>query len=678
MCLFPFLKHRAKSIKLGKDSINKGFLEKNPLLVVAFCLVLLLLITFLVMYMGWRFLGVIIYLLGALCVFGVNYRYHRNDKAIWGVLVAAIIAGFVGFLRFPESGKNTQIETQFPVVYPHDSLGRSSYTYDLVSSREMGVDVDLQYNGVNDTCSHRSLLFEEKLKKANSDSARSAIIDEIKHFAPGSTQSALDIAELLYNNKEYEATIESLSEALRYPDSDEYAFLLHYNMAISYLAIGKKEDAFKQCDEAIDCKGSETSLIQLNVIKGECLDGWVNKEAYFKKALSISPVTSNDYYIRGTVFSQMYEFKRAIRNYSKAIRLNPSERKYRFARGRLYYDMGKIRRARRDFKEGVGLDGSNYKDFFWLGMASLSLSEYSESAWYFTKAVQNDSSFWLSYFFRGVSNYLAGDSASLNDALNDFNRLSENYPSITDIRFFRFMAMRKCMVGDYYDELNSWRDAVIHNSFFQDPFHADWWSFCSRRLKNMIVNLYMDSVDDKTGMGMYMASIYGRCGMMRRSQYYFRRARIFYNKAISSSWFVHLNLSPKEADPYGFIHEAAGLYYQRSIVEGFNPFATRKAMRDINKAIELEPDNSRLYYQRSLLFSDRKKSTEERNDLLRAIQLDSTQYDYYYNLGLLYSQQQAYDSAVYYYQKAAKIDSSDFILKQSIEINKSAVELNLL
>ena len=85
----------------------------------------------------------------------------------------------------------------------------------------------------------------------------------------------------------------------------------YYNDGISYLDLGKYDEAIKA----------------------------------FTKAIELDPGTSAIYYNRGTAYFVLEDYQKAIDDYSKAIKLDPSDAWAHSNRGAAYDELGEHRKA---------------------------------------------------------------------------------------------------------------------------------------------------------------------------------------------------------------------------------------------------------------------------------------------------------------------------------------------
>ena len=103
----------------------------------------------------------------------------------------------------------------------------------------------------------------------------------------------------------------------------------------------------------------------------------------------------------------------------------------------------------------------------------------------------------------------------------------------------------------------------------------------------------------------------------------------------------------------------------------------RKALRDVTKAISIEPGVDYLYTSRANLYARRGKYDKVVEDYKMAAQIDSSRSDYFYEIGTGYYFMKDYDNAIPWFEKALQIDSTDQGSKEqlySIRLSKALEE----
>lgn len=84
------------------------------------------------------------------------------------------------------------------------------------------------------------------------------------------------------------------------------------------------------------------------------------------------------------------------------------------------------------------------------------------------------------------------------------------------------------------------------------------------------------------------------------------------------------------------------------------------AFSDINKAIEIDPNSAKLYFERGLINYYDSDYSSAVSDLRKALKIDSTNVDTYFRLAYSYAAQNNLKNSIYYLDKALAIDSTNY------------------
>ncbi len=130
------------------------------------------------------------------------------------------------------------------------------------------------------------------------------------------------------------------------------------------------------------------------------------------------------------------------------------------------------------------------------------------------------------------------------------------------------------------------------------------------------------------------------------------RGRSFYEKKNYDSAISDLEKAI-ELDP-----NDANMYYWRGFCfyekEDFD-----NAISDFSKAIELDPNDANIYYWRGICFYDKEDFDNAISDFSKAIELNPSDPEHYYWRGRSFYEKKNYDSAISDLEKAIELDSND-------------------
>lgn len=490
---------------------------------------------------------------------------------------------------------------------------------------------------------------------AETERKKREIFDEIASIEPSSAQSASSISYIYYDTEQYDKAIEYLLRAFDYPDSEDGSFYLNYRLCLSYLGKKDYDKAAYYCDRAIDSKGAENRLISLYYLRADCIQDYFRKNDYISKGLALQPYTAEDYFFRGAMFDEIDESDSSVANFTKAINLAPKEGKYFFNRGLEQYYSCKPHQAYDDFLQAYSLGYSENNVCFWIGMALMAQSKAVEASSYFTRAIQNDNKNWISYLWRGIANLICHDQGSFEIALRDFSKLAENGVFYSDLLLFKSFAKISCRVEDWSEDRHEWYSSFLSNMSLSQDVFPSWWEYCSYDVMNELIELYSQYNYDFIGRS--CSTLYCRIGTAYYYMNQYRKARRSFSQAIKYSEYDG-GLNDPEFFPENS-REAADLYNNRSMAERNLWLFRGKALRDVSKAISIEPNLDYLYVSRAKLYRRKGNFKKVAADYSKAVQIDSSRNDYYYELGFSYSILEDYEEAIRCFEKAIEIDSTD-------------------
>ncbi len=107
-----------------------------------------------------------------------------------------------------------------------------------------------------------------------------------------------------------------------------------------------------------------------------------------------------------------------------------------------------------------------------------------------------------------------------------------------------------------------------------------------------------------------------------------------------------------KAEEFAELHHLRGIGYHR--IKNYN-----KALDDLNKSIELNPNDEEVYMNRGSVFSDIKNYNKALDDFNKAIELNPNVANIYYNRGLVYCRVKFYEKAITDYNQAIKLEPND-------------------
>ena len=224
--------------------------------------------------------------------------------------------------------------------------------------------------------------------------------------------------------------LSDIEEASIYPDFDGFARLHAHNKSyveadsITYFQRGVEAHQREDLDTAI---------------------------AYYDEIISAEPentsILADIYYNRGTAYSTIGEYDRAIEDLTKAIELRPNDSRAYYNRGGTYIDKKIYGLAIRDFDRALNLSPDDPSLYLLRGVANIEKQEYEFAASDFSRAIALNPNHADAYNGRGVTHYRSGD---LGSAIADYSNAIQLNPNSEHAYYNR---------GEAWLHLREWRKA---------------------------------------------------------------------------------------------------------------------------------------------------------------------------------------------------------------------------
>ena len=232
----------------------------------------------------------------------------------------------------------------------------------------------------------------------------------------------------------------------------------------------------------------------------------------------------------------------------------------------------------------------------------------------------NDSSY---YFSRGLVKRAIWKT---EEAIVDFNKAIDLDSNFSDYYYAR--GISKCGLKKYEEAIADLNEAIT-----LDPNDAK--NYSGRGMVKKYLKLYDEALKD-----------YNQALLLDQND-------INLNKDIIEIITQKIKYYPKDINLY--FERANALYKLKNF---------KTALLDYNKAIELDPNNANIYYQRGLLQKDRwvyGQKYDAIKDFTKAIEIDSNKAEYYFQRGLCYEEITSHnEEAIEDFSQAIKLDSKKF------------------
>lgn len=224
--------------------------------------------------------------------------------------------------------------------------------------------------------------------------------------------------------------LSDIEEASIYPDFDGFARLHAHNKsyvetdAITYFQRGVEAHQRDDLDTAI---------------------------AYYDEIVSTEPentsILADIYYNRGTAYSTIGEYDRAIQDLTKAIELRPNDPRAYYNRGGTHVDKESYELAIKDFDDAINLSPDDPSPYLLRGVAHIEKQDFEFASSDFNRAIELNPNHADAYNGRGVTHYHRGDFGS---AIADYSKAIQLNPDSGHAHYNR---------GEAWLHLREWRKA---------------------------------------------------------------------------------------------------------------------------------------------------------------------------------------------------------------------------
>ncbi|MDJ0798509.1 MAG: tetratricopeptide repeat protein, partial [Calothrix sp. MO_167.B12] len=209
----------------------------------------------------------------------------------------------------------------------------------------------------------------------------------------------LELGNLLYSTKEYEATIASYDKAIAIkPDKDE----AWYNRGIALDNLGKYEDAIASYDKAIAIKPDYDSAWYNRGIALGNLGKYEDAIASYDKAVAIKPDKDEAWNNRGVALGNLGKYEEAIASYDKAIAIKPDDDSAWYNRGNALGNLGKYEEEIASYDKAVAIKPDDDSAWNNRGIALRKLGKYEDAIASYDKAIAIKPDYDSAWYNRGV------------------------------------------------------------------------------------------------------------------------------------------------------------------------------------------------------------------------------------------------------------------------------------
>ena len=360
----------------------------------------------------------------------------------------------------------------------------------------------------------------------------------------------------------------------------------------------------------------------------------------YNKVVELAPEDSESYYYRGEFYrNHLQDHDKALLDYNKAIELNPEDPKLFFANGFLYAEINKQNKALENYLKVVELDTTYLNIYNNIALVYENyIKDYTKAIEYYTKNIELSSSEPIAYINR--ANLYSKKLEDTEKALSDYNKAIELAPKDSDFYFYR---------GEFYEDyfqdhdqaLLDYNKAIELNPQDAALFFNRTTVYENLQQYDLAIKDYYKTIEIDSG---YAYTSYKYIGKL-----YWENLD---NLDLAEEYLtksINLNNEAETFQLRGLVYQAKGEY--------------NKALTDLNKAIELEPENKDLYYYRLNYYVVIKDQDAAIKEAKHTIEQDRDDPQGYYVLALIYNESESYFKALTYLTTSIeKLDKGGYII----------------
>ncbi|MBI1883688.1 MAG: tetratricopeptide repeat protein [Chlamydiae bacterium] len=438
-------------------------------------------------------------------------------------------------------------------------------------------------------------------------------------------------------------------------DTQEYAFLAHYNLGVLWIEEGKDPEAVGEFEKAVQLKPQDaSSYLNLGYLysRNDMLEKAVDA---YQKTIQYDPQAALAYYNLGIVLRHLGQSQEAQEHFSHAKTLDPTlEAKTQKAAtesteikdpwnltpeevaeirsraqgvenltavGNLYFARNEFENALAMYDQALAADPSRAEAYTGRGQALLQLGRAWEAQKPLFKALELEPHQWNAHVQLGKVYY---DLGRIQMARLEFEKAEAQNPNKIEVLFYL---------------------GVVHEYSGDRRYGKDFPASQAIQYYEKVLELAPDHMKARTNLG----NVYAKTGDWERAKKEFEWA----SQYAANCAYAHYNL--------GYIYDEMGLRRQ-SIDEYF-------------KAIGLDPKLTDAYFNLGYVYSEYKLFKFAEKQYYKVLDIDKNYSDAYFNLGVLYDRylKEKEKAHTYYHEYAlrcpnAPIDERKTLKKRIIKL----------
>jgi len=396
--------------------------------------------------------------------------------------------------------------------------------------------------------------------------------------------------------------------------------LLYPNVASLYLYRGQAKFYLEDYENAETDyrKGYQLDSTYVEVINALgslyfVMDLYKDAEEYFNKVIKLNPDNIYAYYYRASTYYYTKRYDLALKDIATCLKLEPKDADVKRLKALVYLGKQKPKDAITIYdqlqKEKVAFEE---EDFYNWGIAYYQLRKYQKALFYFKTPQKHKNS--NLYHYIGKTNYKLKDTrsalANLNKAISVSGKDNEASAAIYyDRAVVQYRMRRPRQARNDFLQSIFLMPELLENQTLTKSLHL---------LGNVQVMLKLDKESEKP----LLDSI--------RTQGYQVRAEAFISSGDSKSALKELEAAIKLAPNNSYSYTLRGIAH--AMKNAYN-----EAVQDFNKALKLPKNRNaeKTYYSRGLTYKELGMYKEALGSITQAIAINDKVADYYYDRAIL-------------------------------------------
>jgi tetratricopeptide (TPR) repeat protein len=240
---------------------------------------------------------------------------------------------------------------------------------------------------------------------------------EENHQAPSSKASLLlELGNLLYSGKEYEAAIASYNQSLIFKPDDHLAWCFRGNALED---LGRLEEAIASYDQALKIKPNDHYAWYFRGIALLNLGRMEEAVSSYDQAVKIKPDDHQAWSNRGNALKNLGRIEEAIFSYDQAVKIKPDYHDSWYNRGNALSDLGRIEEAISSYDQAVKIKPDDHQAWNNWGNALKNLGRIEEAISSYYQAVKIKPDYHQAWYNRGVA---LSDLGRIEEAISSYDQ----------------------------------------------------------------------------------------------------------------------------------------------------------------------------------------------------------------------------------------------------------------